>query len=420
MQSSLDHNSISSTRQLLSPAEAEMYAAKNGILITAEDRARIANLQQAEMQRLQALNTAQSSKGWQQDIVASFNRAYPAFLKALVGIGDVMLTFSQTAIVAFGVPIVLILLLIVEQQRVVHGIGLFEVDFHLASFAAWAMVILNLIMEFLVHHVEEREGYIQQAEYVFSLRLWFNRVRYVIGFGDDWQPYPQSPAQRFRRILNLITFTILALALAGSMRPIIAQMSGAWYEALAAIVTRSTLAQGFTWLGGLLFAGAAVLSAQGLSRYVAIRCVEIVRVMRTSAPDRDEQINEALNLILVNYVTAKIRETNRQRRAGLVVDQFAISTPVQPFVQPNEQPVQAEQPVQLPVQPPVQSNEQPNKPKLQGVMDWLLTNDPNLEMRVRDVVAVTGASLGTVQEARNRMKQAVTPAVSSNGHGTGE
>lgn len=54
------------------------------------------------------------------------------------------------------------------------------------------------------------------------------------------------------------------------------------------------------------------------------------------------------------------------------------------------------------------------------LMDWLRTNDPNLEKRVRDVAVATGASLGTAQEARNRMKAALTPTVSSNGHGTGE
>jgi hypothetical protein len=82
-----------------------------------------------------------------------------------------------------------------------------------------------------------------------------------------------------------VTFTILALALAGSMKVVIQQQSGAWYSALWAILTQSNLLDMMTWLGGLLFAAAAVFSAQGLSRYVAIRTVEIRASMVVSNND---------------------------------------------------------------------------------------------------------------------------------------
>jgi hypothetical protein len=69
------------------------------------------------------------------------------------------------------------------------------------------------------------------------------------------------------------------------MKVVIQQQSGAWYGALWAILTQSNLLDMMTWLGGLLFAAAAVFSAQGLSRYVAIRTVEIQASMVVSNND---------------------------------------------------------------------------------------------------------------------------------------
>lgn len=253
-------------------ADVEAFAAQQGIALSPADRAKIAQTQAAERERLTAIEPqAAVSRSW----VDNWNRFYPRLLESIVTIGETVLTVSQTVIVALGVPVVLVLLLIVEHTRVMHGIQLFEVNYHLASFAAWALVMLNLVLEFTVHHVEHRAGYESSRSRRWSLRLWASNMAYRLGLGENWQAVDLSPAERYRRLLRLVTFTILALALAGSMRDVIAQQQGAWYEALVHIVTASTLAEITVWTGGLLFAAAAVLSAQGLSRYVAIRVVEI-------------------------------------------------------------------------------------------------------------------------------------------------
>lgn len=216
-------------------------------------------------------------------LVQNFNVHYPAFLRFLVGLSEVFYTTSQTIIVSFGVPLVLMLLMIVEHSRVMHGISLFEKEASLASFASWSLVILNLVLEFTVHHIEHRAGYKAHEEQRDSLRLRWRDFRYWLGIGDYWQAESLSPAHRYQRLLKLVTFTILALALAGSMQASISTQAGAWYVALGNILTQSTLAEMTTWLGGLLFAFAAVRGAQGLTAYLAIRVAEITSEMSSGA-----------------------------------------------------------------------------------------------------------------------------------------
>lgn len=290
MQEQTEMNGISSLE------DAKHFAAQSGYTITPRDIENITRLQEAEQDRLTTLQRERRS-----GFIERFNAHYPRFLRALIGLGEILLTLSQTLIIAFGVPLVLVLLLIVEQQRVVHGIGLFEIDAALSAFAAWALVLLNLTLEFTIEYIESRANYQPQRDTRFSLRTWGKNALYTLGLGDDWTPQELSPAQRYRRLLRLVTFTILALALAGSMHGVITAVSGPWHTALISIVTDSSLSEITTWLGGLLFAAAAVLAAQGLSRYVAIRCVEIVTEM-----DVQPVQAESLDSVAVQYIMSQI------------------------------------------------------------------------------------------------------------------
>jgi len=216
-------------------------------------------------------------------MMEGFNEKYAGFLQFLHGIGDVLMTLTQTIFVAFGVPVILALLLFVEQQRVKHGVEMFEVDKGLASFAAWALVLANLVLEFQVHHIEQREGYHEEQKRRFSLRVWWRDASYWLGLGEYWEERLHSPAKRYQQLLHLVTFTILALALAGSMQTIMEQTGGAWHKAIVSIALDSNLQDMSVWVGGLLFAAAAVLTAQGLSRYVAIRTSEVIAAMEAKA-----------------------------------------------------------------------------------------------------------------------------------------
>jgi len=255
-------------------SEIERKAAESGIIFTTADKARIREAQRAELDRLEALTPKTAAT-----FADRFNDFYPRLLEALIAVGETVLTFAQTVIVSLGVPVILVLLLIVEHQRVVHGIMLFEADSALAGFAAAALVLSNLVLEFQTHYIEHRAGYEQARAKRWSLRIWSKNMAYRLGIGESWQELELSPASRYKSLLRLVTFTILSLALVGSMRTVIQSTPGAWYEALIAILSESDLLLIMTWAGGLLFALAAVLTAQGLSQYVAIRCVEILAHM---------------------------------------------------------------------------------------------------------------------------------------------
>lgn len=311
--------------------QAKQEATHAGYVLTPRDIDNISALQEAEKLRLARVTTRR-----QPGRIERFNDSYPRLLEGMLGVGDVLLTLAQTLIIAFGIPAVLVLLLIVEQQRVVHGIQLFETEASLAAFAAWALVILNLVLEFQIHYVEHQAGYTQSRDTQFSLKIWWRNMRYTLGLGGDWKPRELSPAQRYRRILRLVTFSILALALAGSMKVVIAQTPGAWYEALGAIFRESDLLTMFVWLGGLLFAGAAVLAAQGLSRYVAIRCVEIVGQMNERQAQRHHQQSPelaAMDAVAADYIRARVAEKQAKQQAKAQKD-----IPIHPVEVKPEQP----------------------------------------------------------------------------------
>jgi hypothetical protein len=310
--------------------DAEALAADLGVILTPNERRKIAEIQTSERERLMSLQTGSAAP----DLAARFNAFYPRLLQFILSIGETLLTFSQTVIVSLGVPTVLVLLLIVEHQRVVHGIALFETDYNLASFAAGALVLLNLVLEFQIHHIEHAAGYHEERERKWSLRIWANNALYTLGLGEQWQTQYLSPAARYKSLLRLVTFSILALALVGSMRSVIEGIQGTWYQGLISIFTQSTLLQLMTWLGGLLFALAAVLSAQGLSRYVAIRCVEIVAAMRLKADALADplaaDIDEAGALATLAIIREKqaMKEAKAQKAARAIETVEPVSIPM--------------------------------------------------------------------------------------------
>lgn len=310
-------------------AEAEAAAAAAGVVLTPNDRNKIAKIQQAVRDNLSGQEPAVKA-----GFVEKFNGFYPRFLEFLIGVGEVLLTLSQTMIVAFGIPVTLVLVLIVEQQRVVHGIELFESALALASFAATALVLLNLSLEFLIHYIEQKAGYEAELNQRWSLRIWWENFKYRVGWAEDWIAQELSPAQRFRSLQRLVTFTILALALAGSMKDVIRDTPGAWHEALISIATDSDLLRMSTWLGGLLFAAAAVLAAQGLSRYVAIKCAEILNRMETQASQEAQPGEAETEAAAAQYIMARVAQY-QQRQA----DKREQANPVNFTEQPTSQPV---------------------------------------------------------------------------------
>lgn len=366
--------------------EVEAIAAKYGINLTPEDYQDAQEvMDRRRLQMEQSTTEKTGTAAW----VDRFNKWYPRFLNSLIGIGDVLITMTQTTLIAFGVPLVLLMLLVVEQQRTFHGVKLFEIHDALASFSAIALVLLNLTLELLISWVEHRARWIEPAKHEFSFRLLAQRLAYMLGKNTDWKPRPKSPAIRYRVVLRIVTIAILLLALAGSMTSIISRTSGNWIEAIRVVLVESSLLDMTTWLGGLLFAFAAVLSAQALSRYVAEKVVEVVAIMQSNADDKPRLIADAIGATGAAFLMARIKDRQRQRRvaASLAADMpdysigGRVSVPSVPAL-------------------PVTQAKPPTK-KMQQALDWIAQN-PDSKLSMSEQAEQAGVSVRTMYRARNR------------------
>lgn len=263
--------------------ELREWAAEQGVRLSKSQLDAAYKAMAAEQERLVqigASNTAENriAAFWQEVLMM-----YPDILQGINRVGDIIISLIKSIIVNFGVPVALVLLMVVEQQRVYEGIKLFEERSWAASFASWSLIISNLVLEVIRHYIEHKAGYEESRKLKWSVRVWWRNFKYRLGLSNEWQAVEQSPAARFNQLLRLITFTILILALAGSMSDAISKQDGVWYDAALSILTESSLSELNVWISGLLFAIFAVLGAQGLSRYVAVNSVDIVEDLKRQA-----------------------------------------------------------------------------------------------------------------------------------------
>lgn len=378
--------------------DVEAIAAKLGHTFSPDDYAQANQRAEQRTRQLEAQTSAESTKRGLAAIVEAFNRFYPKFLQALLAVGDVLITGVHTVLIAFGVPTLLIALMTVEQQRVFFGAMLIDGRESLATGIAWVLVLANLVAELIVHWEEHRKGWTEPARYDFSLRIVWQRIGYLLGINTAWAPREKSPAFWARLILRCITVTILALAVAGSMQAAM-NSTGAvnWADALVLIVTRSTLLQMVTWIGGLMLAFTFVISAQGFSQYVAKKVIEIVAIMQGNADDKPRQMAEAAGLTAAMYLYGRLKENQRARRisavtaADMIRDTGAISGTI---------------PVTMTDDVPEPTEGEPSKPKRSKIDTAveMLTNDRTLrKLTTRELEEKTGIGRNTWATAKKRL-----------------
>lgn len=278
----------------------EKQAAQLGIIFTDNERTQATARARA---RVEAQSTEPAT------LADRMIALYPRLLASIASMGNVMITLTAQILISLGTPLALALLVFVEHERVMLGIMLFEPSHSLASLASWSLVILNVVLEFTVHYIESSNGYAPDPNHKASLRLSLARLGYWLGIVANWQPMPASPAQRERALLRLVTISILALALFGSMRDAISTQGGAWYEAIISIARDSTLSQFSVWVSGAIFALVAVLSAQTLARYVAHKASELMTSLPTTTPNHD--LDTALQTEYALLLDAKLAKRNK-------------------------------------------------------------------------------------------------------------
>ncbi|MEP7289629.1 MAG: hypothetical protein ABI947_28090 [Chloroflexota bacterium] len=385
-------------------AEVEAIAAKLGIPLSAEDYAQADALAQQRRTQLEAEQLAhEPNKSSTAAFVERFNRFYPKFLQTLIGVGDVMISLTQTILIGIGVPVVLILLMVVEQQRVYRGMELFEVETTLAAFGATVLVICNLLFELLISWREHQSSWIEPPSYEFSFRLCARRLAYMFGNRDGWTPAAKSPALRFKVVLRIITFSILMLALAGSMHAVIERVGGSWYEAIVTVLTRSTLLEFTTWSGGLMFAVAAVFAAQALSQYVAQKVIEIIAIMQSSASNKPELIATAGGLTAAMYLYGRLKESQRQRRtmahaSDMPSRENVITVPSVPNSIEQHDNWGNRTGV-----PSVPNSLERFSPAIQKAIDWLQANPDMQELSVRKAANLAGVSATSMHSAKKEL-----------------
>jgi hypothetical protein len=299
----------------LNARTAEQLAAQAGVTLTERERAKIAKLQNAERERLH--ETQQQHERWSMDW---FNAGYAGAMDLLLHAANLLQAFGRTMIVGFGTVAVLVLLAVVEQQRLHAGLLLFEERAHVAAFAAWAVVLLNLTLEFVIEFDDSRHDWEHGRSAVWSLRIALKNTAYRLGIGSDWTEREQPPSFWARRLLKMVTLAILVLSLAGSMADEIELQAGKpWAQGFKAILENSDALLFASWLGGLLFAAVAVFGAQGLARYTAHRTAEIIAELR--AEHGDDDVDDAVvDGVAVNYIMAKL--ARKADRDGVAVEEL--------------------------------------------------------------------------------------------------
>lgn len=202
----------------------------------------------------------------------------PGIMEAAHMVGSAIMVALQTAIAGVGVLLILAGVLVVEVDRVAWGVMVIKDNWPAAMLGATVLVLLLLTLEFVIHYTEARANW-YEAQQQFSVRLWLQGVGYRLGISSNWQPRAKSPAHAIRSYARLLTMSILALALLGSMRTSIEAAQGAWHVAIVSILTTATLAEFTTWAGGLLYAYALVFGAQRITSYVAVRASEMIATL---------------------------------------------------------------------------------------------------------------------------------------------
>lgn len=215
------------------------------------------------------------------------------FTEFLFAMAGVLMLISQTLIVAFGAMVMLVLVAQVEYNRVLHGLGHFEIDTHVASMGAVTLVLANLYVEFQIHARAQKDKLSRsdakkEANKKFkpSLRLYWNSVMYFLGVGKKWKAREVTGARRYENLATITTVAIVTLALVGSMKASIAKVSTTetpWHEGVRTIIEKSTLTEIATWVAGIVFTFFAVAAARGLTRFIAERVEEVKRDMERNA-----------------------------------------------------------------------------------------------------------------------------------------
>lgn len=222
-----------------------------------------------------------------------FDLSYIQVLDGIASVGNAVLMFIQTLFVAFGLPVVLLCVLVAEFLAVKTGLGF---DPGQSTIGAFALVMLNVLLEFQSVHIENKRNHSAEV-YAFSLRSLASGAWSAAGLGQlvvgkvkigvPYKKIKVSPAQRFRNLQTVVTLIIIGLSIFGRLEVLLAKVilgadSAAipFMDGIKALEFQSTLLDLGHILGAALFTFGSVRGAQVVSNYIAIKVNEALADMR--------------------------------------------------------------------------------------------------------------------------------------------
>jgi hypothetical protein len=321
---------MSQETELLSIESVLEQAAKAGITVTPDHLAEAELIKQERFKQLQESEAARDrAKSGFQRVLDGFLARYPALQDGLIKMGNLVMAITQTVAVAFGVPTILFIAVIAEYTRVLAGIKLFEVHHLPAILVAITLVSSNLVLKFVIHYRESKEGYVQPTAYEFSLKIAWEWLRYKLGYGSTWQARPKSPAHIQRALLSGVSSAILALALTGSMEPAILKSRGDWIGAIGSILTQSSLQEIVMWGLSIITAFVLVHIVQIFGEYVAHAVADLVK----NGSVDDNKLDKLAAVAGATALLGIVKDLKNQRRLASAqtdgIKEQAIKLPMQ-------------------------------------------------------------------------------------------
>lgn len=234
----------------------------------------------------------------------NFDLFYPKFLNRISKISNIIYTLIKNILTTIAIPINLAFVLAVEVPRVQAGIETFDENPTHALGGAVVIVLTQMVLEFLIHNIEEANNWHEKEQYRWTLKSLTDSISYFFGIGKiEKEKYRRSPSIYYKMASNLNAAGILVLSIIGSLSSQIGAVSGQidattnqkipWNIGLEKLFLTSDLKTFTAVIGGLIMAVVLVTISTRYSRYVAIQAsVAFKEIEETSKAIINQQIAE--------------------------------------------------------------------------------------------------------------------------------
>lgn len=304
----MNDNFLVEIEQSTSYEELQNLAAKSGIQVTPKQ---LEAVHQRYAETLKSITENEdSSRKWHERL----NAAIPSMQSALTNLAAFLYVFIARFSSTVLVPITLIGIMFGEVWRVQHGLMIFEASPLIAWVLAIVFVLANTVIEFTIFDIEHRAGYQAPPQKLFSFRIVVNGLYYLLGIGEHWQAVTRSPAHHLHKMGVGLKWTILLLALFGSMGQMLSGLEGNIVENLDQLEAETSLYDLAAWILVFLTAVSLVGLTRALTAYLAQEAVYAVDNSVVSVRYAEIQAEKEATYLLKSILIKKAQKLQEQRK----------------------------------------------------------------------------------------------------------